>query len=346
MPKIAHARWPALVALLAAALGPLAASAGDLGVLRRYTLGGDGGWDYLSYDAPSHRVFIARGQHVQVVDPRSGAVVGYIPDTPGVHGIALAPALDKGFTSNGRDNSISVFTLSGLKTTAKIATPLGENPDFIAYDEATKQVLAFNGRSHNASVIDAAGNLLVATIPLAGKPEAAVADGHGRMFVDIEDQNALQAIDLKTRAVTAIWPLAGCDEPAGLAIDRAARRLFVGCHNQTLLVVDADSGKTVAQLPIGEGVDANAFDAERGLVFSSQGDGTLSVIQAVPGGRYKARPTVATARGARTMALNPVEHEAYLVTAEFDEQPPAAGQTRPRRTMKPGTFSLLVVGEK
>jgi DNA-binding beta-propeller fold protein YncE len=335
-----------LLGLLTCALLPLAASAGDLEVLHRFNLGGDGGWDYLSYDAPSHRLFISRGQHVMVVDPRSGSVVGDIPDTPGVHGIALAPELDKGFTSNGRDNSVSVFTASSLKTTAKIATPKGENPDFIAYDEGTKQVLAFNGRSHNASVIDAVGDKLVATIPLAGKPEAAVSDGRGLMFVDIEDKNALQSIDLKTGAVVATWPLAGCDEPAGLAIDRAARRLFVGCHNKVLLVVNADTGKTVAQLPIGEGVDANGFDAQRKLVYSSQGDGTLSVIRAAAADNYKIAQTVATARGARTMAVNAAEHQVYLVTAEFDEQPPAVGQTRPRRTMKPGTFTLLVVGEK
>ena len=343
MPKITRLR---LSGLLAIVLLPVAAAAADFEVLHRFTLGGEGGWDYLSYDAPTHRLFISRGQHVQVVDPRSGAIVGDIPDTPGVHGIALAPELDKGFTSNGRDNSISVFTASNLKTTAKIPTPKGENPDFIAYDEGTRQVLAFNGRSHNASVIDAVGDRLVATIALAGKPEAAVADGRGLMFIDIEDKNQLQAIDLKTRAVVATWSLPGCDEPAGLAMDRAARRLFVGCHNKTLLVVNADTGKTVAQLPIGDGVDANGFDTERGLVFSSQGDGTLSVIQAAAADSFKPRQTVATARGARTMALNAVDHEVYLVTAEFDEQPAAAGQTRPSRTMKPGSFTLLVVGEK
>ena len=343
MPTTAKLRLPAL---LACTLLPLAAMAGDFEVLHRFTLGGEGGWDYLSYDAPSHRLFISRGQHVQVVDPRSGSVVGDIPDTAGVHGIALAPELDKGFTSNGRDNSVSVFTASSLKTTGKVATPQGENPDFIAYDDTTQQVLAFNGRSHNASVIDAVGDKLVTTTALAGKPEAAVADGRGLMFIDIEDKNQLQAIDLKTRAVVSTWPLAGCDEPAGLAMDRATRRLFVGCHNQTLLVVNADTGKTVAQLPIGDGVDANGFDAARGLVFSSQGDGTLSIIQAAAADSFKLQQTVATARGARTMALNTVDHQVYLVTAEFDEQPPAAGQTRPRRTMKPGSFTLLVVGEK
>jgi len=331
-------------ALLAGMAG--SAAAAELQVLQRYPLGGEGGWDYLSYEPQSHRLFISRGQHVQVVDPRSGAQVGDIPDTPGVHGIALAADQGKAFISNGRDNSVSVVALASLTTLHKIPTPAGENPDFIAYDESTQRVVAFNGRTHNASVIDAKADKLLATVELAGKPEAGVADGRGQMFVDIEDKNVLQSIDLKTQAVTATWPLAGCDEPSGLAMDRATRRLFVGCHNKTLLVVDADSGKTVARLDIGDGVDANVFDAERKLAFSSQGDGTLSVIQESAADRFALKQTVPTARGARTMALNAVDHQVYLVTAEFDEQPPAAGQTRPRRTMKPGSFTLLVVGEK
>jgi len=332
--------------LVAVALVPLTASAADFEVLHRFTIGGDGGWDYLTYDAPSHRLFISRGQHVQVVDPRIGKVVGDIPDTPGVHGIALASELDKGFTSNGRDNSVSVFVASSLKSTTRISTPKGENPDFIVYDEATRQVLAFNGRSRNASVIDAVGEELVATIALSGKPEAAVSDGHGRLYVEIEDKNQLQVLDLKTRAVVANWALPGCDEPAGLAMDRVARRLFVGCHNKTLLVVNADTGKPVGQVPIGAGVDATTFDADRQLVFSSQGDGTLSVIQAATADVYKPLQTVTTAPGARTMALNNVDHQVYLVTSEFEEQPAAAGQTPVRRRAKPGSFALLVVGEK
>lgn len=335
---------PRLAALLGALIS-VGASAGDFQVLRQYKLGGEGGWDYLSYEPQSNRLFISRGQHVQVVDPKTGAIVGDIADTPGVHGIALAPELDQGFTSNGRENAVTVFTVSSLKTIGKIKTPAGENPDFIAYDEGSGQVVVFNGRSHNASVIDARRELLTATIALAGKPEAAVADGRGLMFVDIEDKNLLQAIDLKTRSVVASWPLPGCDEPAGLAMDKASRRLFVACHNKTLLVVDADSGKTVATLGIGDGVDANAFDPASKLAFSSQGDGTLSIIQASPGDRFTLRQTVATARGARTLALNPVDHQVYLVTAEYDEQP-ATGQGKPRRTMRPGSFSLLVVGEK
>jgi DNA-binding beta-propeller fold protein YncE len=335
-----------LLTALAAALMSTGAAASDFRVLRQHKLGGEGGWDYLSYDASSKRLFIARGQHVQVVDPKSGEVVGDIPDTPGVHGIALATELDKGFTSNGRDNSVTVFTTSSLKTLGKIKTPVGENPDFIAYDGVTRRVVAFNGRSHNASLIDAVGETLVSTVALAGKPEAAVADGRGTMFVDIEDTNQVQSIDLKTGAVTATWPLAGCDEPASLARDKAARRLFVGCHNKTLLVLDADSGHVLSTLPIGEGVDANAFDEQGKLVFSSQADGTLSVIQEAAPDRFKLLQTVATAPGARTLAFNPVDRQVYLVTAEFDTLPAASSAARPRRTMKPGSFTLLVVGER
>jgi DNA-binding beta-propeller fold protein YncE len=343
---MAHIQFPRLLTLLVATLIAQGASAGDFQLLGMHRIGGDGGWDYLSYDSASKRLFIARGQHVQVVDPVSGEVVGDIADTPGVHGIALAPELDKGFTSNGRDNSVTVFTTSTLKPLAKIQTPAGENPDFIAYDRVTQRVVAFNGRSHNASLIDAVGARLVGTVALAGKPEAAVADGRGTMFVDIEDTNQIQAINLKTGTVIASWPLAGCDEPAGLAIDPTTRRLFVGCHNKTLLVVNADDGKVLHRLAIGEGVDATAFDEQRKLVFSSQADGTLSIIQEVSADEFRPLPTVMTAPGARTMALNPADHRIYLVTAEFEAPAAPASGARPRRVMKPGSFSLLVVGEK
>jgi DNA-binding beta-propeller fold protein YncE len=334
------------VMALAASLISMTALASDFQVLSKHAIAGEGGWDYLTYDAPSNRLFISRGQHVQVLDPRTAAVVGDIGDTPGVHGIALAPDLDKGFTSNGKDNSVTVFTASSLKTVEKINTPAGDNPDAITYDGVTHQVVAFNGRSHNASLIDAVTERLVATVGLAGKPESAVADGHGMMFVDIEDKNLLQSIDLKTAAVVATWPLAGCDEPAGLAMDKATRRLFVGCHNKTLLVLDANNGKVVTPLAIGEGVDATAFDEQSQLIFSSQGDGTLSVIHEASPDSFTSLQTVATAKGARTMALNPLSHAIYLVTADFEEPAATAGQARPRKTLKPGSFTLLVVGEK
>ncbi len=310
---------------------------------RSHRVGGEGGWDYLSHDASSNRLFITRGNRVQVVDASSGAIVGEVPDTPGVHGVAIAADLDKFYTSNGRDNSVGVFDLKTLKAVARVPTPLGLNPDFIVYDAVTQRVFAFNGRSHNASVIDANNDRLVATIALRGKPEAAVADGRGGVYVDIEDTNELTAIHAADATVTANWPLKGCEEPAGLAMDTGARRLFVGCHNRTLLVVDADSGALISTQPIGARVDATAYDPQTRQIFSSQGDGSLSIIAAPGGDRYTPSQTVTTRAGARTMALNTATHEVYLVTAEFDEQPPAAGSTRPRRLMRPDSFTLLVL---
>ena len=331
----------------AACLLPLAAQAGDYAVKATHRIGGDGGWDYLSCDPASGRVFIARGDRVQVVDPASGRLLGEIAGTPGVHGVAIAADLGKGYASNGRDQSVTVFDLASLRTLGKVATPGGDNPDFIAYDSATHRVFAFNGRSHDATVIDAATDRVVARIALGGKPEAAVADGRGHVFVEIEDRNSLTAIDSAAARVSASWPVAGCDEPAGLAIDAAAHRLFVACHNRAMVVVNADSGVAVATLPIGDGVDAAAFDAQAQLAFSSQGDGTLSIVKAEGGDRYRVQQTAPTMAGARTMALNPRTHEVYLVSAEFGEAPAAtASQPRPRRPMKPGSFTLMVLAPK
>jgi len=320
-----------------------AATAQSYQLARSHRIGGEGGWDYLSHDPAANRLYVTRGNRVQVVDPETGAVVGEVADTPGVHGVALAPELGKGYTSNGRDNSVGVFDLKTLKALARVPTPAGLNPDFIVYDAVTRRVFAFNGRSANASVIDATTDTLVATIALRGKPEAAVADGRGGVYVDIEDTDELTAIDAAAATVTATWPLKGCKEPAGLALDAQTRRLFVGCHNRTLLVVDANSGAVLSTLPIGAGVDANAYDPLTRQVFSSQGDGTMSVISAPGGDRYSVAQTATTRLGARTLALNTSNHEVYLVSADFDELPPAEGSTRPRRVMRPDTFTLLVM---
>ena len=322
------------------------AAAGEYALKQKIKIGGEGGWDYLTFDASTDRLFITRGTRVQIVDPLKGTVLAEIADTPGVHGVALASDIGKGYTSNGRDNSVTVFDLKSLKSLTKIATTGGENPDFIAYDAVSKRVVTFNGRSHNASVIDTATDTLIATIPLRGKPESAVADGKGMMFVDIEDKNEIAAIDTRKNAVVANWPLPGCDEPAGLAMDTKTRRLFVGCHNKVMVILNADSGKVVTTLPIGEGVDANVFDAQTKQIFSSQGDGTLTIIQAAPGDQFSVQQNATTQRGARTMALNPKNHDIYLVSAEFDEAPAVDGQPRPRRTLKPDTFTLIVMGAK
>lgn len=314
-------------------------------VKQKYVLGGEGGWDYLTFDPAGKRLFISRGTHVMVVDPYKGSVIGDIPDTAGVHGIALAQDLGKGFTSNGRDNSVTVFDLKTLKETAKLKIE-GENPDAILYDAASQRVFTFNGRSKNATVIDAGKGAVVATLPLDGKPEFGVADGKGMVYVNIEDKSEVTVIDAKKAEVVKSWPLAPCEEPSGLAMDQKHRRLFAGCHNRMMVVVDADSGKVIATPAIGQGVDANAFDPDLQLAFSSNGDGTLTVVHEDSPDKFSVVENAVTQRFARTMALDTGNHDVYEVTAEIEEAPPAKEGERPRRTMKAGTFTLLVVGKR
>jgi DNA-binding beta-propeller fold protein YncE len=315
-------------------------------VKQKYVLGGDGGWDYLTFDPAGKRLFISRGTHVMVVDPYKGSVVGDIPDTAGVHGIAIAQDLGKGFTSNGRDNTVTVFDLKTLKQTAKIKIE-GENPDAILYDPSSKRVFTFNGRSKNATVIDAEKGTVVGNIPLDGKPEFGVADGKGGIFVNIEDKSEVTSIDAKKAVVIKSWPLAPCEEPSGLAMDQKHRRLFAGCSNKMMAIVNADTGKVVTTMPIGEGVDANGFDPETQLAFSSNGrDGNLTVVHEDSPDKFSVVENATTQKFARTMALDTTNHDVYEVTAEIEEAPPAKEGERPRRTMKPGTFTLLVVGKK
>ncbi|HEV3038971.1 MAG TPA: YncE family protein [Candidatus Angelobacter sp.] len=327
--------------LLASAAGPV-----QYELKQKFTLGGEGGWDYLTYDPSSKHLFISRGTRVMVVDPENGSVVREIPNTTGVHGIAIAHDLGKGFTSNGRDNTVTVFDLKDFKETAKIKLEGAENPDAIIYDPASKRVFTFNGRSKNATVIDAAKGTVVSNIPLDGKPEFAAADGKGNVYVNIEDKGEIQAIDAKKATVSNSWKMEGCEEPSGLAMDQKNRRLFAGCGNKVMTIVDADSGKVVTTLPIGEGVDATGFDPGTGLAFSSNGDGTLTVIHEDSKDKFSVAQNATTQKRARTMALNPGNHEVYLVTAEFEEQPPAANGQRQRPNMKPGTFTLLVMAKK
>ena len=332
--------------LLAASLAMSAFPPGHYELKQKFTLGGDGAWDYLTYDPVGKRLFISRATRVMVVDPANGALLAEIPDTAGVHGIALANDLGRGFTSNGRDNTVTVFDLKTLKESARIKLEGAENPDAILYDPASKRVFTFNGRSKNATAIDAAAGKIIANIPLDGKPEFAAADGKGMVYVNIEDKSEITQIDARNAAPVKSWPLAPCEEPSGLAMDVKHRRLFAGCHNKMMAVLDADTGKVVATPPIGQGVDANAFDPQSNLAFSSNGDGTLTVIREDAPDNFTVVENAQTQRFARTMALNPDTHDIYLVTAEIEETPPAAGEQRPRRTMKPGTFTLLVMSQK
>lgn len=315
-----------------------------LHVINTYKLGGEGGWDYLEVDSDAHHLFISRGTHVVVMDLDSGKTVGDIPDTAGVHGIALAPDLGRGFTSNGREGSVTIFDLKTLKTINKVQS-VGENPDAIVYDPASKRAFTFNGRSGDATAIDGASGKIAGKIALGGKPEFAVSDEKGEVFVNLEDKNELLALDSKDLKIKSRWPLAPCDSPSGLAIDRKNRRLFAGC-DKMMAVVDADNGKVIATPPIGDGVDADRFDPEENLAFASCGEGVLTVVKEESPEKFSVVQNVKTERGARTMALDYKTHKVYLVTAQFGPRPaPTANNPHPRPAILPDTFEVLVVGK-
>jgi DNA-binding beta-propeller fold protein YncE len=340
-----QSKW--LASVLSVSLAALAWAAAGPGyhVAKTYKLGGEGGWDYLSADANARRLYISRGTHVIVLDVDSGKTVGDIPDTQGVHGIALAPDLGRGFTSNGREGTVTIFDLQTLKPIGE-KVKVGENPDAILYDPATKRVFTFNGRSQDASAIDGASGKVLGTIKLDGKPEFAASDAQGTVFVNIEDKSELTAIDPNTLAVKAKWPLAPCTEPSGLAIDRKHRRLFAGCDNKMMAVVDADSGKVLATPAIGEGVDATAYDDQTGLAFASCGQGVLTVVKQESPDTYSVAENAQTERGARTMALDSKTHDVYTVTAKFGSRPAAtADNPHPRPPMLPDSFVVLVVSK-
>ena len=336
-------RWICALSVSLAAAA-LAAAGPGYHVATTYKVGGEGGWDYLNADAGARRLYISRGTHVIVLDLDSGKNVGDIPDTPGVHGIALAPELGRGFTSNGREGTVSIFDLKTLAPSSKVK--VGDNPDAILYDPATKRVFTFNGRSQDSSAIDAVSGKVLGTIKLDGKPEFAASDAEGEIFVNIEDKSELVAIDPNKLEVKAKWPLAPCTEPSGLSIDRKNRRLFVGCANKMMAVVDADSGKVLATPAIAEGVDATAFDDETDLAFASCGQGVLTVVKEDSPNQFTVAENVPTQPGARTMALDPQTHNVYTVTAKFGPPPAAtADNPRPRRTILPDSFVVLVVGK-
>jgi YVTN family beta-propeller protein len=327
-------------------IAAVATAAPKMEVLQHWKLGGAGGWDYLTLDARG-RLFISRATRVDVVNIESGKIIGTIPDTQGVHGIALANSLNRGYTSNGRANTVTAFDLDTLKIIQE-GKVSGRNPDAILYEPAGKHVFTFNGASKDATVLDANSLAVVATIPMPDKPEFAVEDGRGQIFVNIEsDPGQMVVIDTHKLTVKSTWPLPGCNSPSGLAIDSAHRRLFSVCDRKVMAVTDAASGKQVALVPIGEHPDAAAYDAKRGLVYSSNGDGSLSVIHEDSASHYSLVDTVPTQRGARTMALDAASGKAYLVTADFGPAPaPTAEQPRPRPALIADSFVVLVVGER
>jgi YVTN family beta-propeller protein len=330
-------------AVLAALLSLAAASvAQNYHVVEHWKIGGQGGWDYLLSDDGAHRLYIAHNSRVEVVDDTTGKPLGAITGLKSTHGVALNPDGKTGYISDGAGNAIVVFNRSDFSIKATVAA--GTNPDGIAFEPTTKTVWAFNGRSNNISVLDTSSNAVVATVPLPGKPEFPQVDEHGSVFVNIEDKNEIVKLDAASRKAVATWPLAGCESPSGMAIDRDKHRLFSVCDGGKMAVVDYESGKVVGLAAIGDSPDASAFDAKRGLAFSSNGgDGTLTIIDTGKPG-FPVLQTVKTEKGARTMALDESTGRVYLVTADFGPPPaPTEAMPHPRRSVVPDTFEVIVV---
>ena len=294
-------------------------------ITQKIAIPGQGGWDYLAVDEGARRLYVSHGTQVEVLDIDSKTLVGTIPNTPGVHGIAVAPELGRGFISNGQTSTVTIFDLKTLKKIGDV--PTGKKPDAILYDPATSEVFAFNGDSESSTVISAADGKVAGTIALGGGPEFAVADGKGYVYDNLEDKSQVLKIDARKRTVEQRWPVAPCEAPSSMAMDRANHRLFIGCRSRIMAVIDSESGKVVATSPIGDHVDATAFDEDSRLIFFSNGEGTISVIHQDSPDQYGAVETVKTLPRAKTMALDPKTHQLFLSTAE-------AGQ-----------FEVLVVGK-
>jgi len=308
--------------------------------IKEIPVGGDGGWDYLSVDSAGQRLYVSHGTKVVVVDLAKDRVAGEITNTPGVHGIAVAPDLELGVTSNGRENKAGIVDLKTLQTLSKVDT--GQNPDGMLYEPGRKEAYLFNGRSQSATVVDVKGAKAVATIPLNGKPEFAQADpAAGRVYDNIEDKNEVAVIDTKSHTVVTNWPIAPGEEPSGMAIDLKNHRLFLGCGgSKTMVMMDSTSGKVIASVPIGQGVDANAFDPGTQFAFASCGDGTTTIAHEDTPDKLTVVQTLETQRGSRTMTLDPKTHKIYLAAAKFEA--PAEGQRRGK--MVPDSFKILVYG--
>lgn len=330
---------------LAACVTTAHAQVPKYGVIAKWQIGGDGGWDYVSMDSPNHMLYLSRGSHMMVVDTNTGKVVGDIPNTNGVHGAAFADGAGKGYTSNGRDNTVTVFDLKTFKTLGSI--PVGTGPDSILYDKFSNRVFTCNGRSQDMTAIDVNTDKVVGTFKLEGRPEAPATDNKGNVYVNIEDKSEVERFNPRTLAKIVAWSIAPAEGPSGIALD-AKRHLVYSTCDKLMAVSDGLGNKLVTTVPIGNGPDAGAFDVKWGLAFSSNGqDGTISVLKRQPDGSYQTE-TVPTQVSARTMDLDQKTHRIYLVAAEFvpldpNAPPPAAGERR-RRQIVPGSFTVLVVG--
>lgn len=320
-------------------LSASAIAAPNYHLVKTIPVGGDGGWDCITFDGASNRLYIARSTRVMVVDVDKGTLVGEVPNTQGVHGVALVPKLKHGYASNGQDNSVAVFDLATLKEVDRIK--VGTKPDVIIFDPEVNRVFTMNAGSNDATAIDVATGKIAGTVALGGKPEFAVADGKGTIFVNIEDTAEIVAFDAKALTVKTRWSLKPCESPSGLAIDLKNRRLFSACDGEKMAISDADAGKVVATVPIGKGPDGAGFDRKLGLAFSPNGqDGTLTVIKEESKDKFSVLATVSTQVSARTMALDPKTGNVYLVAAKYAAAAP--GQTGRRRAIEPGSFVVLV----
>lgn len=324
--------------LLILSKGNVFAQSSGYHLAKSFHIKSNGWWDYISVN--KNKLYVSHGTQVDILNKNNGDSIGVIPDTKGVHGIAFVNALNKGYTSNGGADNVTVFDLSTDKVLGEI--PTGKDPDAIFYDDYSKKIITCNGRDASLSVIDPSTDKVVGTIALSGKPETAVSDGAGKVFVNIENKSAISEIDITHMKVITTWPIAPGESPSGLSIDRKNKRLFAGCDNKMLIVLNTENGKVVSTPAIGNGCDGTAFDPQLKYAYSSNGDGTLTVIKEISKDKFEVLENVPTKRGARTMTIDPETHTAYLPTADFG--PAVAGQRRP--PMIPGSFQVLVVKKK
>jgi YVTN family beta-propeller protein len=315
-------------------------------ISRKINVAGDDGWDYLAVDNVNQHLFISHGNVVNVVDLKNDKTIATIPDTKGVHGIAIANDLNKAFITDGKDNAVTIINLTTFAVIEKV-TIEGQKPDAVLYDQFSNKVFTYNAKTNDATVIDATTNKVIKNIPLGGKPEFSATNGKGLVYVNIEDKNQIKVIDTSDLVVINTWSIAPGDEPSGLALDVETNRLFAVCGNNLMVIVDASNGKVIKTLPIGDGCDGVAFDADKKLAFSSNGIGNITVVKEENATTFKVLETITTQKGARTIALNKITHELYLPTAEFGEKPkPTAENPKPRASLKPNSFQVLVVTSK
>jgi YVTN family beta-propeller protein len=312
-------------------------------ITKKINIAGDEGWDYLAVDEVNQHLFVSHGSVVNVVDSKTDKTIATITDTKGVHGIAIANKLNKAFITDGKDNAVTIVNLKSFELIEKVAIE-GQKPDAVLYDEFSQKVLTYNAKSKDATVLDANTNKVIKTIPLGGKPEFSVTNGKGLIYVNIEDSSEIKTIDVKKLEVIKVWSIAPGEVPSGLAIDTETNRLFSVCSNKLMVIVDANNGKVIQTLPIGDGCDGVAFDAKNKLAFSSNGDGTITVVKEENANRFSVLETVITQKGARTITLNKSTNQLYLSSAEFGVKPePTAEKPKPRAGLLPNSFGVLVI---